>query len=59
MADVVVNGADAEAQCDVNGETQPVIAQVPVHVHERPLREHPGLRQKARSLLLLHHCPSL
>jgi hypothetical protein len=59
VADVVENGADAEAQRDVNGEAQPVVAQVPVHVDKRPLGEHQGLRQEARLPLFLHHCSSL
>jgi hypothetical protein len=58
VSDVVENGADAEAQRDVNGEPQPVVAQVPVHVDKGPLGEHQGLRQEAR-LPLLHHCSSL
>jgi len=59
VSDVVENGGDAEAQHDVDGEAQPVVAQVPVHVHEGPLGEHQGLGHEAWLPILLHHCPSL
>jgi hypothetical protein len=60
MANVVENGATAEAERDVDAEAEPVVAKVPVHVDEGPLGQHSGLRKEARLLPFhLHHLSSL
>jgi hypothetical protein len=60
LADVIENGATADAERDVDAKAEPVVAEVPVHVDKRPLGQHGRLRKEAwLPPFHLHHISSV
>lgn len=59
MANIVVDGAHTQAKCDVDSESQPIIAEVSVHVDEGSSCEDARLSEEACLAPLLHQRSSL